>query len=265
MQCLFEKVMRLAAPAVLRLLSITHYACCVPNASIRDINFLPTYLVFDLILTCLLNSLLAPVGLHRKSFITPSKGKRKRQQERQKEDLKMSNDEVSSVPPAPEISVHIDIGLANISRNLQEMAASREIKPDSFATDAAPQSAKAGTKPPYSVVFVARAGQSSAFHYHFPQMVALASKAQPAGKEVRLVGLSRPCEERFSAALGIPRVSSIALRGDAPAQAKGLVDFVMGHVAPVDVAWLEEAVSGKFLETNIEGVPTKVGAKKGKS
>jgi ribonuclease P/MRP protein subunit POP3 len=114
---------------------------------------------------------------------------------------------------------------------------------------------------PYSVVFVARSGQSSAFNCHFPQMVATAAQSQPADRTVRLVGFSKACEDRLSAALGIPRVSSIGLREDAP-QVKGLVDFVRQHVAPVDVSWLREAQSAKFLATKIDAVATKVGAKK---
>jgi ribonuclease P/MRP protein subunit POP3 len=124
------------------------------------------------------------------------------------------------------------------------------------------EESKAADAKPYSVVFVARSGQSSAFHCHFPQMVALAAQSQPADRAVRLVGFSKACEDRLSAALGIPRASSIGLREDAP-QAKGLVDFVREHVAPVEVAWLgKEAPSGKFLETRIDAVPTKVGVKK---
>lgn len=95
-------------------------------------------------------------------------------------------------------------------------------------------------------------------------MVAVASKSQSKEEKIRLVGFSKSCEERLATALGIPRVSSVALRADAP-QAKGLVDFVREHVAPIEVAWLQEAGSGKFLETNIEAVPTKIGSKKTKS
>jgi ribonuclease P/MRP protein subunit POP3 len=92
-------------------------------------------------------------------------------------------------------------------------------------------------------------------------MVSLAAASQSPDEAVRLVGFSRACEERLSAALGIPRVSSIALREGAP-QAKGLVDFVREHVAPIELAWLREARSGRFLETRIDAVPTKVGTKK---
>jgi ribonuclease P/MRP protein subunit POP3 len=92
-------------------------------------------------------------------------------------------------------------------------------------------------------------------------MVATAAQSQPAYRAVRLVGFSKACEDRLSAALGIPRVSSIGLREDAP-QAKGLVDFVRERVPPIEVAWLKEAQSAKFLETKIDAVPTKIGNKK---
>jgi ribonuclease P/MRP protein subunit POP3 len=92
-------------------------------------------------------------------------------------------------------------------------------------------------------------------------MVALAAQSQSTDKAVRLVGFSKACEDRLSAALGIPRVSSIGLREDAPL-AKGLVDFVRERVKPVEVPWLREAKEGKFLETRIAAVPTKVGNKK---
>ncbi|KAK3313842.1 hypothetical protein B0H66DRAFT_363711 [Apodospora peruviana] len=200
----------------------------------------------------LLCRLLSPLGLHRMSFITPSKGKRKRAH---KQNNRENTGSASSVPPVPELAGYVDVGLANISRNLQDMSANK---------GAAPESEKPGTvggKSPYCIVFVARSGQSSAFHCHFLQMVALASQAQPPDRTVRLVGLSKPCEDRLSAALGIPRASSIALREDAP-QAKGLVDFVREHVRPVEAAWLREARSGQFRETNIEAVQTKVGSKK---
>lgn len=237
------------------------------------------------------NSLLAPIGLHRKSFITPSKGKRKRKHQHDK------HEEESARPPAPEIRAHVDVGLASISRNLQEMVAaagkgSSQAKnimssnldsAEEAKTVAGPQSVKGGASgpgdndskgtadkvklslpsSPYSVIIVARSGQSSAFHCHFPQMVALASKSQPREKAIRLVGLSKPCEEKLSAALGIPRVSSIALRDDASElQVKGLVEFVRERVAPVSIAWLEEASSGQYRATNIEEVRVKIGQAK---
>jgi hypothetical protein len=90
---------------------------------------------------------------------------------------------------------------------------------------------------PYSAIFVARSGQSTAFHCHFPQMVAVASKSPSCKQPVRLVGFSAPCADRLSAAVGIPRVSAIGLRDGAP-HAKALLDYVQAHVAPISAPWL---------------------------
>ncbi|KXX75085.1 Ribonucleases P/MRP protein subunit pop3 [Madurella mycetomatis] len=199
----------------------------------------------------LLCRLLTPLGIYRKSSITPSKGKRRRSRNKVKAPGSELPAAATPAPPAPELAAHVDVGLSKISRTLQHMSAKKD-GVGQTAEDAAA---------PYSAVFVARSGQSPAFHCHFPQMIALAAQSQSPEKAVRLVGFSKSCEERLSAALGIPRASSIGLREDAP-QAKGLIDFVREHVAPVQVPWLDEARSAKFLETNIDAVPTRIGNKK---
>ncbi|KAH6850160.1 hypothetical protein B0I37DRAFT_370895 [Chaetomium sp. MPI-CAGE-AT-0009] len=210
----------------------------------------------------LLCQLLAPLGVHRKSFIPPSKGKRKRSKKAGSPANPEETWQISSSPPTPELAAYVDVGLSKISRELQAMSSQHEHNPrlEAAPSEHGEKEPKTDTRP-YDVVFVARSGQPSTFHCHFPQMVALAARSQPADKAVRLVGFSKSCEDRLSAALGIPRVSSIGLRADAP-QAKGLVDFVRDHVAPIEVAWLREARAGKFLETKIDAVPTKVGVKK---
>ncbi|KAK4137417.1 hypothetical protein BT67DRAFT_414702 [Trichocladium antarcticum] len=205
----------------------------------------------------LLCSLLAPLGAHRRSFITPSKGKRKRAR-------KEANQEgpVTLVAPVPELAAYVDVGLSRVSRTLQAVSRKDGLNPPpKVATSPQDDSESGPDTRPYSIVFVARSGQTSAFHCHFPQMVALAARSRPADRAVRLVGFSKACEDRLSAALGIPRVSSIGLREDAPL-AKGLVDFVHERVAPIEVAWLQEAQSAGFLETKIDAVPTKIGAKR---
>lgn len=146
---------------------------------------------------------------------------------------------MAASPPTPEIGVYVDLGLSSISRSLAKMP-----NPE-----------------PYAVIFVARSGQPSAFHAHFPQMVAVASNTT---ESIRLVGFSRACEERLSSCLGIPRVSSIGLREGLP-QTKALVEFVRQHVSPVEMLWKEEATSGNFLPTNIKAVEVPIGAKKQKT
>ncbi|KAK3333231.1 hypothetical protein B0T19DRAFT_120331 [Cercophora scortea] len=216
----------------------------------------------DLILS-LLCSLLAPLGSHRKSNNPSSKGRRKRSRNGA---LLEAAGEAPALPavPVPELTAFVDVGLANISRNLQARSTKTGADPVPEKGDGVAKSAKAAAeaaKPPYNIVFAARSGQSSAFHSHFPQMVAVASESLPSDKSIMLVGFSKPCEERLSAALGIPRVSSIALREGAP-HSKGLVDFVRANVAPVNIAWIKEARAGGFLETQIEAVKTAVGSKK---
>jgi len=115
----------------------------------------------------------------------------------------------------------------------------------------------------YSVVFVARSGQPTAFTAHLPQMVAVASQACPDTPPIRLVGFSKACEDRLSTSLGIPRASSIALRAGAP-QASSLVDFVLANVPRVQLAWLEEAKAGQHRVTSVITGQTNVGAKRQK-
>ncbi|KAK5664215.1 hypothetical protein OQA88_431 [Cercophora sp. LCS_1] len=198
--------------------------------------------------------LLTPIGAHRTQHITPSKGKRRKRKRHEGE----TDVPFPEPPPALDLTAYVDVGLAAISRHLQQSAASPTNGTDQAAREAA--SNLEATKP-YSVVFVARSGQSSAFNCHFPQMVAVASRSSHLRHPIRLVGFSKACEDRLSAALGIPRVSSIALREEAP-NANGLVDYVREHVPPIEIAWVEQAESAQYHQTKIDAVPTKIGVAK---
>ncbi|KAL2124293.1 hypothetical protein VTJ04DRAFT_658 [Mycothermus thermophilus] len=146
----------------------------------------------------LLCQLLSPIGSHRRSFITPSKGKRKRSKQvdaRKPEDSAKPTEPPS--PPAPEISAYIDVGLAQITRQLQAQAqaqaqAQRQGQPNPIppssssnpASSTNPETSPAvdasspATTKPYTVVFIARSPKSPVFHSHFPSIVAVASSSQ---------------------------------------------------------------------------------------
>ncbi|KAH6687233.1 hypothetical protein F5X68DRAFT_261454 [Plectosphaerella plurivora] len=181
----------------------------------------------------LLCSFLAPIGHHRRN-VPASKGKRakKRKRAAEKEDQAMTD-----APPldeAPERSSFVDVGFSTITRRLQELSGRN--------------ASAAGEEPngqPYAFVFVARSGQSAAFNGHFPQMVAFASKASPDEPPIRLVGYSKACGERLSNSLGLPRVSSIGVRQNAPG-AEALINFVRERVSPIPLAWMEEGTSAEF-------------------
>ena len=134
-----------------------------------------------------------------------------------------------------------------MTRVLQEAAGEQHERVESSRETRAEQATHAQTF--YSVIFVARSGHPSVMHSHLPQMVAVASKAHPERAPVRLVGLSKACEERLSQSLGIPRVSCIGLREDAP-NSKPLVDIT------------REARQPEYRATKIRTIETTVGAKK---
>lgn len=95
-------------------------------------------------------------------------------------------------------------------------------------------------------------------------MVAVASKAQQLLEPTRLVGLSRSFEERLTACMGIPRVTSVALRVGDLAQLEAVADFVRERVPPVKVRWLDEAALGIYQEAKIDTIRVPIGEKRQK-
>jgi len=204
-----------------------------------------------------LSSLIEPIGHHRRRYIQPSKGKRERKRKRA-QDRKAGEEEkkTPTTPPLPEISKQIDVGLPSISRTLQRLASAANIE-TSHGENSLGEKLVQDNSPVYSVVFVAKHGQPTTFHCHFPQMVIAASKNACCKEPIRLVGLSEPCADRLSAALGMPRVSAIALHDDAP-QAKALVEYVREHVPPASSTWLfpgNQHCPG-YLATDIKAIET---------
>ena len=198
--------------------------------------------------------------MYRDTYLNPSKGKRQRAK-RKHEELTQARPQTKT-PPRPELSGYVDVGLSCISRQLALMSGKHE---NNLSSERHPESrSSSATETPqqqYAVIFVSRSGLAPAFISHFPQMVAAASSPKANGDSTRLVGFSRSCQERLSACLGIPRVSSVAIRTDAP-QSKALVDFVRGHVPSIEVAWLQEALAADHLHTKINAVATSIGSQK---
>ncbi|KAF3770104.1 hypothetical protein M406DRAFT_34447 [Cryphonectria parasitica EP155] len=201
----------------------------------------------------LLCDVLSPISHHRQAYKTASKGKRNKR--KRKRDQESEPPVERAVPPSPAIATFVEVGLSTITRNLQLLNCS--------PTGSDPQAQTPSTQiSPYAVIFIARSGPPSAFFSHLPQMVATASKFHQLSEPVRLVGFSKACEERLSACMGIPRVTSVALRSNDTTQARALVDFVRKTVPPVVAPWLEEAGRGKFLETKINALEAPVGQKR---
>lgn len=184
------------------------------------------------------SSFLSPLGNFRKQHTQTSKGKRIKNRKRH---VTGSTEPGSITPSAPAIRQYVDIGLTTVTRGLQETSTIGHDTTKAFR--------------PYSVIFVARSGQPGGINSHLPQMVAASSGLCPSQPPIRIVGLSRSCEQRLTSALGIPRVSCIGVMGDAP-NSKALIEFIHKRVPVIDVAWLREAVSGGYRDTKIKTIET---------
>ncbi|OTA94560.1 hypothetical protein M434DRAFT_394624 [Hypoxylon sp. CO27-5] len=196
------------------------------------------------------DSLLGSLGQYRSQYTQLSKGKRDKKRKRKAPTTACKD---LSPPPVPELKSYVDVGLPAVTRHLQETA-SKAQSVESNLKDKQPT-------PSYSAIFVARSAYPNALNGHLPQMVAVYSKSHPEQMPIRLVGLSKSYEDRLSEALGIPRVSCIGLREQAP-NSKALIEFVRQHVPVIEVQWLEEARQAEHRETNIKTIETSVGSKK---
>ncbi|OLN94048.1 hypothetical protein CCHL11_03426 [Colletotrichum chlorophyti] len=197
----------------------------------------------------LLCSLLAPLGQYRQRHVKPSEGKRAAKRKRKEENAGHREPEKTDRPPMPDLASFIDVGLASISRNLEKLAESQQAEKEHSGNNK--DDGAASSTRPYALIFVARSGQSSAFNCQLPQMVAVASKNSSSLPPTRLVGYSKPCADKLSAALGIPRVSAVGVQIGAP-MSKALVEYVQAHVSPVRIAWLEEAQESVYRFTQLK-------------
>jgi ribonuclease P/MRP protein subunit POP3 len=229
-------------------------------------------------LRVLLCSLLSPVGQHRANHLTKSKGKRskKRKRHEAKKHTGEENPSQPPIPPTPEISSFLAIGLNSITRALQE--SSQKPKPPSLPKDAsssshdAPDASEITEQPPakpttpnpsssasptpsFSAIFVLRSIQPAILHAHLPQLIATASLARPSSPATRLVQLPRGSDERVCQALGLPRASFIGLVEGAP-HAGSLVELIRRRVPEIEVPWLKEATDLTYLPVKINAIET---------
>ena len=221
------------------------------------------------------------MGHHRSNHITASKGKRSKKRKRQ--EAKNGNDDLKStaLPPPPEISPFVVVGLNSITRILESSSQkSRPLKSLNRVTsedDETEEKSKASsprkrktlntsenagestTHHPvdghFSAIFVTRSSQPTILHAHLPQLVATASLAYPESSVTRLVQLPKGSDARVCEALGLPRVSFIGVLEGAP-NSKSLVEVIRDFVPEIDIPWLQETKALKYLPVNINVIET---------
>jgi len=171
------------------------------------------------------------------------------------------------IPPTPEISSHILIGLNAITRHLETLSRnkrpeSQKLKPETIPTDDGGKLEAESTKvnepihpgsQHLAAVFVCRLSQPSVLYAHLPQLIATASLALPHLPATRLVQLPQGCESRLCSSLGLHRASFVAIKEDAP-YSKPLIGLVREIVPVIEVPWLKEAQSAQYKPVKINAI-----------
>jgi ribonuclease P/MRP protein subunit POP3 len=234
--------------------------------------------------------MISPIGQYRSNHINPSKGKRSKKRKRKEAKEGGDGDDLnlSSLPPPPQISPFLVVGLNSITRILESSSHnSKPQKPLNCVTsgeDGAGELSDIPTPPSksktvntsekaedgtsnylvhghFSTIFVWRSSQPTILHAHLPQLVVTASLAYPKSPTTRLVQLPKGSDTRVCEALGLPRVSFIGVLEGAP-QSKSLVDFIRDCVPEVDIPWLQETKALKYLPVQINTIETSAPATK---
>jgi ribonuclease P/MRP protein subunit POP3 len=188
----------------------------------------------------------------------------------------------SDIPPPPELSKFVLTGLNSINRALEgdsKIARSTiEALPDDTNSqfqkhedtqmcldDGEMPTSKSQAYPNNHIaaIFVARSNLPSILYAHLPQLITTASKAHPDKPPTRLIQLPRGAESRLALALGLQRVSFIAILDGAP-HCKALVDLVRECVSDIEIPWLDEVRKAEYLEVKINSIETSVGTMKPK-
>jgi len=214
----------------------------------------------------LLCRLLDPVGQHRKEHIKPSKGKRSRKRKRQSAEKDAASVAVVAIPPAPEITSYLTLGFNTTVRYLENLSvASRPQTLTNTGIQASKETSETSRSPrmPLAAVFVCRTNLPPILTSVLPLLTETASLAYPQEQPIRLISLSEKAEARLAQALHQPKVGFIGLQSNAPG-ARGLIELVRDSIEPVDVPWLKEAGSAKYMPPKVLKKNVKIGQKKQK-
>jgi ribonuclease P/MRP protein subunit POP3 len=217
------------------------------------------------------SSLLSQIGQYRSHHVTYSRGKRSKK--RKRHEAKAGDAPTMAIPPPPEISSFLVVGLNSITRNLE--SSSQRSQPKTHVAEGSEGNDLLGTVPDskvakegsrndishplneghLSAILVCRSSQSSVLHEHLPQLVFTASLANPMLPATRLVELPNGSEARVCEALGIPRVSSIGILEGAP-HSKPLIDLLRECVPEIEIPWLQQAKESRYLPVKVNSIET---------
>jgi ribonuclease P/MRP protein subunit POP3 len=223
------------------------------------------------------SSLVTPLGDHRRNYIQPSKGKkRKRNTKTAQNDSTLAE----TAPPLPEVDQHLLIGLNSVTRHLEALAARNapttapvafagrtpvelsNPKPEDLQTSKDAQEVSDQSKQhddpqtmknlrPLSIVILTHPKPSlSPAHAHIPTLLHL-STLSASTPSTRLISLPTSTDALLASALHIPRVGALAIYEGAPG-AKALENYVRDNVGVTECKWIDEAISAEWRGLNVK-------------
>jgi ribonuclease P/MRP protein subunit POP3 len=149
----------------------------------------------------------------------------------------------------PEILRYLTVGLNSTSRHLETEAALS--KPGALVTVDKVEEAEQTSRKRLAVVFLPKS-RDNLVYSHLPLLCHTSSAAQKdKAQRTRLVLLDPSYERTIATAMGLPRVGVIGVFNDAP-DTSSLLEYVRENVDPVEVPWLEKALSGQWTGMNVE-------------
>ncbi|THZ09746.1 hypothetical protein D6C95_01054 [Aureobasidium pullulans] len=196
----------------------------------------------------LLSSLLEPIGRHRAAHTVKSSAKKSNKRKRTSE--QDTDPAVNPQPQEPEILKHLTVGLNSTSRHLEAEAAFSKFEQTSVP-DKETKATEQATRKRMGVVFLTKP-KDNLVYAHLPLLCYASSGAEKEkSQHTRLVLLDPACERTIATAMGLPRAGVVGLFDDAPGAAP-LLEYIRDNVALVEVPWLEQALSGKWMGINVE-------------
>lgn len=196
----------------------------------------------------MLDSLLEPIGRHRAVHAVKSSGKKSKKRKRTSEER--PNPAAEQRPLEPEILKYLTVGLNTTSRHLEKEAALS--KPGALsAADKETKAEEQTIDKHLAVVFLPKP-KDNLVYGHLPLLCYTTSCAQKNKAQcIRLVLLDPSCERTIATAMGLSRAGAIGVFDNAPGAAP-LLEYVRDNVDPVEVPWLEKALSGQWMGINVE-------------
>ena len=192
-------------------------------------------------------SLLEPIVRHRAVHTVKSSGKKSKKRKRISE--QKTSPTVEPKPVEPEILKYLTVGLNTTSRHLETEAALS--KPGALAPVDKEIKAEGTPRKRLAVVFLPKP-KDNLVYAHLPLLCYTSSATrEDKTQQTRLVLLDPSSERTIATAMGLPRAGVIGVFDDAPG-AGPLLGYVEENVDPVEIPWLEKALSGHWMGMNVE-------------